>query len=226
VLSQLAKSQIEWQETPGDKRMKMLEDLASALLAEGSDELVKGAQHFADFAGISQNGFVAPVRLPGPTGETNDLELLGRGVYLVQADQGAEPGRVMRHVAAAVAAGNAVLLAGNDKWLSRLEKQFAAHDLPKSLLRVVGDDAGLATMYGGAIAGVSCVAPLPRVTVFKQVLARRDGAILSLISDSGIEDDGALPGEMFMHRFATEKIVTINTTAAGGNASLMSMEEA
>ncbi|OSQ37159.1 bifunctional proline dehydrogenase/L-glutamate gamma-semialdehyde dehydrogenase PutA [Thalassospira mesophila] len=225
-LARLGKSQIEWQKTPGDKRMNALESLASALVAEGSDELAEGAQHFADFAAISQNGFVAPVRLPGPTGETNDLELLGRGVYLVQADHGAEPGRVMRHIAAAVAAGNAVLVAGNDKWLSRVEKQFATSDMPKSLLCVVGDDAGLATMNGGNIAGVSCVAPLPRVTVFKQVLARRDGAILSLISDSGIEDDGALPAEMFMHRFATEKTVTINTTAAGGNASLMSMEEA
>ncbi|WP_083607803.1 bifunctional proline dehydrogenase/L-glutamate gamma-semialdehyde dehydrogenase PutA [Thalassospira sp. TSL5-1] len=225
-ITALSKGQIDWQNMPGDVRMKQLENLAGKLAREGSDELAQGAQHFADFAAISQNGFVAPVRLPGPTGETNDLELLGRGVYLVQADLGAEPGRVLRHVAAALAAGNSVLLAGNDKWLARVEKQVASLDLPKSLVRVVNDEAGLATMNGGAVAGVSCVAPLQRVTVFKQVLARRDGAILSLISDSGIEDDGALPGEMFMHRFATEKTVTINTTAAGGNASLMSMEEA
>jgi len=80
-------------------------------------------------------------------------------------------------------------------------------------------------MYDGDIAGVSCVASLDRVTSFKQLLAKRDGAILSLISDSGAEDDGALPDEVFLHRFATEKTITINTTAAGGNASLMSMEE-
>ncbi len=63
------------------------------------------------------------------------------------------------------------------------------------------------------------------MTGFKQLLAKRDGAILSLISDSGADDDGALPDDVFLHRFATEKTVTINTTAAGGNASLMSMEE-
>mgnify|MGYP003108697993 FL=1 len=80
-------------------------------------------------------------------------------------------------------------------------------------------------MYDGDVAGVSCVAPLDRVTAFKQLLAKRDGAILSLISDSGADDDGALPDETFLHRFATEKTITINTTAAGGNASLMSMEE-
>ncbi|MEQ5777799.1 bifunctional proline dehydrogenase/L-glutamate gamma-semialdehyde dehydrogenase PutA [Thalassospira sp. NFXS8] len=225
-ITTLSKGQIEWQNMPGEMRMKQLENLAAKLASEGSEELAQGAQHFADFAAISQNGFLAPVRLPGPTGETNDLELLGRGVYLVQADRGAEPGRVLRHVAAALAAGNSVLLAGNDKWLARVEKLVVSLDLPKAMVKAVNDEAGLATMNGGAVAGVSCVAPLQRVTVFKQVLARRDGAILSLISDSGIEDDGALPGELFMHRFATEKTVTINTTAAGGNASLMSMEEA
>ena len=97
--------------------------------------------------------------------------------------------------------------------------------MPKKLLTAVSANTGLGAMYDGDIAGVSCVASLDRVTSFKQLLAKRDGAILSLISDSGAEDDGALPDQAFMHRFATEKTITINTTAAGGNASLMSMDE-
>ncbi|RCK23625.1 transcriptional regulator [Thalassospira profundimaris] len=218
-------AQETWQAVDGNERVRILEKLAAKLTASGKAELVAGAHHIANFAAVSENGFVAPKRMPGPTGETNDLYCLGRGVYLVQVDKNAEPARVIRHLAAALAAGNAVILAGDQKWLGDIPALVIDAGLPDKLVKSVGTNTGLGAMYDGAIAGVSCVAPLDRVTAFKQLLAKRDGAILSLISDSGAEDDGALPDEAFLHRFATEKTITINTTAAGGNASLMSMDE-
>lgn len=218
-------AQEEWQAVDGNERVRILETLAAKLNGSGKDELVAGANHVASFAALSENGFVAPKRMPGPTGETNDLYCLGRGVYLVQADKDAEPTRVIRHLGAALAAGNSVILAGDLKWFADIPALANEAGLPARLVKVVGANTGLGAMYDGDIAGVSCIAPLDRVTSFKQLLAKRDGAILSLISDSGAEDDGALPDEAFLHRFATEKTITINTTAAGGNASLMSMEE-
>ncbi|MBN8198740.1 bifunctional proline dehydrogenase/L-glutamate gamma-semialdehyde dehydrogenase PutA [Thalassospira povalilytica] len=218
-------AQESWQAVDGNERVRILEKLAAKLTASGKAELVAGAHHIANFAAVSENGFVAPKRMPGPTGETNDLYCLGRGVYLVQVDKDAEPARVIRHLGAALAAGNAVILAGDQKWLGDIPALVVDAGLPDKLVKSVGTNTGLGAMYDGAIAGVSCVAPLDRVTAFKQLLAKRDGAILSLISDSGAEDDGALPDEAFLHRFATEKTITINTTAAGGNASLMSMDE-
>ncbi|WP_412558409.1 bifunctional proline dehydrogenase/L-glutamate gamma-semialdehyde dehydrogenase PutA [Thalassospira sp. MIT1370] len=218
-------AQETWQAVDGNERVRILEKLAAKLTASGKAELVAGAHHIANFAAVSENGFVAPKRMPGPTGETNDLYCLGRGVYLVQVDKNAEPARVIRHLGAALAAGNAVILAGDQKWLGDIPALVVDAGLPDKLVKSVGTNTGLGAMYDGAIAGVSCVAPLDRVTAFKQLLAKRDGAILSLISDSGAEDDGALPDEAFLHRFATEKTITINTTAAGGNASLMSMDE-
>ncbi|WP_288350647.1 bifunctional proline dehydrogenase/L-glutamate gamma-semialdehyde dehydrogenase PutA [uncultured Thalassospira sp.] len=218
-------AQETWQAVDGNERVRILEKLAAKLTASGKAELVAGAHHIANFAAVSENGFVAPKRMPGPTGETNDLYCLGRGVYLVQVDKDAEPARVIRHLGAALAAGNAVILAGDQKWLGDIPALVIDAGLPDKLVKSVGTNTGLGAMYDGAIAGVSCVAPLDRVTAFKQLLAKRDGAILSLISDSGAEDDGALPDEAFLHRFATEKTITINTTAAGGNASLMSMDE-
>jgi len=218
-------AQETWQAVDGNERVRILEKLAAKLTASGKAELVAGAHHIANFAAVSENGFVAPKRMPGPTGETNDLYCLGRGVYLVQVDKDAEPARVIRHLGAALAAGNAVILAGDQKWLGDIPALVIDAGLPDKLVKSVGTNTGLGAMYDGAIAGVSCLAPLDRVTAFKQLLAKRDGAILSLISDSGAEDDGALPDEAFLHRFATEKTITINTTAAGGNASLMSMDE-
>jgi RHH-type proline utilization regulon transcriptional repressor/proline dehydrogenase/delta 1-pyrroline-5-carboxylate dehydrogenase len=218
-------AQEEWQATDGNARVTILEKLSAKMDASGNDALMAGADHVANFAALSENGFVAPTRMPGPTGETNDLYCQGRGVYLIQADKDAEPARVIRHLGAALAAGNAVILAGDQKWLADIPTLAQQAGLPAKLVKAVGTNTGLGAMYDGDIAGVSCVASLDRVTSFKQLLAKRDGAILSLISDSGAEDDGALPDEAFLHRFATEKTITINTTAAGGNASLMSMEE-
>ncbi|MEQ8391160.1 MAG: bifunctional proline dehydrogenase/L-glutamate gamma-semialdehyde dehydrogenase PutA [Thalassospira sp.] len=218
-------AQEEWQAVNGNDRVQILEKFAAKLNASSNDALISGAHHVADFAALSENGFVAPKRMPGPTGETNDLYCLGRGVYLVQADKDVDAARVIRHLGAALAAGNAVILAGDQKWLAKLSAVVDQVGLPDKLVKVVSATTGLGAMYDGAIAGVSCVAPLDRVTAFKQLLAKRDGAILSLISDSGVDDDGALPDEAFLHRFATEKTITINTTAAGGNASLMSMDE-
>ncbi len=39
----------------------------------------------------------------------------------------------------------------------------------------------------------------------------------------GGEDDAG--GPHYLHRYATERTLTIDTTAAGGNASLMSLDE-
>ena len=221
----LQAAQVKWQATDGNERVRVLENLAAKLAGSSKGDLSANAELIANFAAISENGFVAPTRMPGSTGETNDLYMLGRGVYLVQAEKDAEAARVIRHIAAALAAGNAVIVAGDQKWLAEFASLAPDAGLPAGLIRVVASKVGIAVMYDGDVAGVSCVAPLDRVTAFKQLLAKRDGAILSLISDSGADDDGALPDEAFLHRFATEKTVTINTTAAGGNASLMSMEE-
>ncbi|MBE70294.1 MAG: trifunctional transcriptional regulator/proline dehydrogenase/L-glutamate gamma-semialdehyde dehydrogenase [Thalassospira sp.] len=218
-------AQEEWQATDGNARVNILEKLSAKMETSGNEALIEGADHIANFAALSENGFVAPTRMPGPTGETNDLYCQGRGVYLIQADKDAKPAKVIRHLGAALAAGNAVILAGDQKWLADIPALAQKAGLPAKLVKTVGTNTGLGAMYDGDIAGVSCVASLDRVTSFKQLLAKREGAILSLISDSGAEDDGALPDEAFLHRFATEKTITINTTAAGGNASLMSMEE-
>ena len=50
-----------------------------------------------------------------------------------------------------------------------------------------------------------------------ELIAAREGAILPLITSPA--------DERMLHRLVTEKTITINTTAAGGNASLMTMAD-
>ena len=50
-----------------------------------------------------------------------------------------------------------------------------------------------------------------------ELIAARDGEISPLITTPA--------DERLLHRLVTEKTVTVNTTAAGGNASLMTMQD-
>ena len=70
------------------------------------------------------------------------------------------------------------------------------------------DEAWKNEVLTANIAGV--VADGRRRAEVAQILAKRDGAILPLLSS---EDADA--------RFFIERVVTVNTTAAGGNASLL-----
>jgi RHH-type proline utilization regulon transcriptional repressor/proline dehydrogenase/delta 1-pyrroline-5-carboxylate dehydrogenase len=54
------------------------------------------------------------------------------------------------------------------------------------------------------------------------------GAVVSLQPFGGEGLSGTGPkagGPRYLHRFATERTVSIDTTAAGGNASLLSLQE-
>ena len=54
------------------------------------------------------------------------------------------------------------------------------------------------------------------------------GAVVGVQPFGGCGLSGTGPkagGPRYLHRFATEKTLSVDTTAAGGNASLMSLEE-
>ncbi len=152
------------------------------------------------------------VELPGPTGESNTLRLKGRGVVLCLG--GGSEAANARQVAMALAAGNAIVAVQPlaDKIAGALSAAGAPNHLVVSLpagavineaafldprVRAVAFDGGPASRR--AIAGA---------------LARRTGPIAALLSSA---DDPA--------RFATERTLTINTTAAGGDVRLLSLPE-
>jgi RHH-type proline utilization regulon transcriptional repressor/proline dehydrogenase/delta 1-pyrroline-5-carboxylate dehydrogenase len=144
--------------------------------------------------------------LPGPTGESNTLHFAARGAVLCVA--GGTPA-LLNQLAAVLATGNrAVLL------------QAAAAHLPLSLpqpvlacIRIVErhqdcDELALALHDRSAAGGADLLA----------TLAARDGAIVPTLAT-----DADAPVALW--RLVAERAVCVNTTAAGGNASLMAMRE-
>ena len=134
--------------------------------------------------------------LPGPTGETNTLSLHPRGTLLCLG--GDTPDILDAQITRALETGNKVIA---------LNAKSRAKDKAVSSCTEAEADKLLKT---GKIDGV--IADGAQAENIAAQLSKRDGAILPLLS---AEDDA--------ERFYHERTVTINTTAAGGNATLLAM---
>jgi len=150
-------------------------------------------------AGVLPGGDT-PVTLPGPTGETNILSLHGRGVVVCV---GCPDLAKM-----ALAAGNAVVLTGVER--------HCADDIFKQ-----GPDTAMLQWVDGLLrpdaltgmAGIAVVAASGTDDYLRAIriaLAARSGAIVPLVT-------GAADAAMLV----TERTLSINTTASGGNAALL-----
>ena len=61
------------------------------------------------------------------------------------------------------------------------------------------------------------------VQAISQELANTDGILTQVISVTDMEGLSEMLTPDYLHRFVTERVRTINTTAIGGNASLLEL---
>ena len=158
--------------------------------------------------------------LPGPTGESNELRLHGRGVFACLA-VGAGEAELAPALAGALLAGNSVALVaganGGHALASRLAQAFTAGGVPQEALAVLPATAADALLEQPVLHGV-CIAAAglsDAARAASRKLAARSGAILPLLGAAEVCD----PRRLF--RFSAEQTLTINTAAAGGNAALL-----
>jgi RHH-type proline utilization regulon transcriptional repressor/proline dehydrogenase/delta 1-pyrroline-5-carboxylate dehydrogenase len=140
--------------------------------------------------------------LPGPTGEDDSLSFTARGTIAGVADSAAA---VLHQVMAALASGNRLVLGDSPAAV----KVRAA--LPEALRAHVAVDAAWFDKALGAVLfdGSEAEADALRVRI-----AARSGPILQLLQPCPDYD---------LSRLVHERTLSINTAAAGGNASLMAM---
>ncbi len=158
------------------------------------------AQVCRDDRGASLLGWEA--WLPGPTGESNRLHFVPRGAVLCRAGSEAA---LLAQLAAALATGNTPLLP-------------AAAPLPPDLPAAV--TRHLRQLAPGERA--ACVAVLAEgeaeaLAAIRRELAARDGALVPVIGPDPAS------GRYPLHRLCGERVLTVNTAAAGGNAALMTL---
>ncbi|ATY30718.1 trifunctional transcriptional regulator/proline dehydrogenase/L-glutamate gamma-semialdehyde dehydrogenase [Sphingomonas psychrotolerans] len=140
------------------------------------------------------------VELPGPVGERNLYALHPRGTILL-----APTTRVglFHQLAACLATGNDVVVEGDSTALA---------GLPVSVRTRIRSDAG-------QVSGALMEGDAEQVTRLLRMLAKREGGVVSAQAASTAALSGADAYNLDL--LVEEVSVSINTTAAGGNASLM-----
>ncbi|MBM6550617.1 1-pyrroline-5-carboxylate dehydrogenase [Marinomonas ostreistagni] len=162
--------------------------------------------------------------LPGPTGESNVLSTHGRGAFLVtaQTDLEAELKTValVGHLYAALVAGNPVITVGPEG--QALMDQIAPH-VPEGVIQNVAESAQDTIIAAAGLAGVAIVCDSQHAQALSQRLAQKDGLLCQLIEETDTQQLSSVAAPHTILRFVTEQTVTTNTTAIGGNATLLEL---
>lgn len=151
------------------------------------------------------NRFGTTLLLPGPTGERNTLSFVARGTVLCIA---ATTAALLNQITAVLATGNKALLPESIKVLIPAGLPAAVKDRMVFFTELdTCDDVFQLALLEGELG-----------TSIKPALARRQGPLVSALDTT---EDHAIP----LWRLVAERSLSINTTAAGGNASLMMLSD-
>ena len=223
-LSATKQQEVHWSFTPLNDKISILRQLLAQLAANKvvlnqESQLPQTLTDARKQLLFIEKQLASAKVLPGPTGESNTLYLESRGTVAAIRCQSTSFNYWMIATISALAAGNCVIAVVDDNYFA--ETQAIANillqaGLGKDMFQVTQlghiDDVLNHQVLAGAI--VDNASPLKQRV--GETIAARKGAILPLIT--------AYNNESLFYRMVTEKTVTIDTTAAGGNASLMTME--
>jgi RHH-type transcriptional regulator, proline utilization regulon repressor / proline dehydrogenase / delta 1-pyrroline-5-carboxylate dehydrogenase len=164
--------------------------------------------------------------LPGPTGEINELSLHGRGVFLCISPWNFPLAIFAGQVAAALAAGNAVIAKPAEQTpliAMRAVKLMQEAGVPGDVLHLLpGDGAriGGALVADTRISGVAFTGSTETAKLINRQLAEREGPIVPLIAETGglnvmLVDATALPEQV------VDDVITSAFQSAGQRCSAL-----
>jgi len=224
ALQNAAAAQPAWDATPAASRAAILEHAATLMEArmplfmamctkeagktipDGVAEVREAVDFLRYYAGQARQHF-APEALPGPTGESNTLQLAGRGVFVCISPWNFPLAIFAGQVAAALAAGNSVIAKPAEQTnLIGYAAVKLLHEagVPEAVLQFLpGDGAtvGAALTRDPRVAGVAFTGSTETARAINRAMAARDAAIGILIAETGgqnalIADSSSLPEQL------------------------------
>ncbi|MFO1493809.1 MAG: bifunctional proline dehydrogenase/L-glutamate gamma-semialdehyde dehydrogenase PutA [Lysobacterales bacterium] len=224
ALDNAVAAQPAWDATPVERRAQMLERAAELLenyrselialctreagktIPDGIAEVREAVDFCRYYAQCARREF-APKTLPGPTGESNQLHLHGRGVFVCISPWNFPLAITMGQIAAALVAGNAVIAKPAEQtnlvaW--RAVQILHEAGVPAAVLQLLpGDGAtvGARLTQDPRVAGVAFTGSTETARLINRALAGRDAPIATLIAETGgqnamIADSSALPEQL------------------------------
>ncbi|ELY4006966.1 trifunctional transcriptional regulator/proline dehydrogenase/L-glutamate gamma-semialdehyde dehydrogenase [Cronobacter dublinensis] len=170
--------------------------------AAGRPELRALCEHYLT---LSQSGVQRT--LPGPTGERNTYTLLPRERVLCLADNEQD---LLVQLAAVTSAGSRVL------WPDESLQRSLAKQLPAAVNAII-DFAKQDVLFSQSFDAVIYHGDSDQLRALCEKVAAREGAIVS------VQGFGRGETNLLLERLWLERSLSVNTAAAGGNASLMTI---
>lgn len=170
--------------------------------------------------------------LTGATGESNELYSQARGKTLVLGTEHAQKLPVLVQVFAALVAGNetAVNFASQSSFAQDMVEMLEAAGISASVIYQYAADAEASNetelhdmLSDHRLAQVGMVGTLAEVQQLAAKLSKTDGILTQVIAITDQKGLSEVFCPEYIHRFCTERVRTINTTAIGGNASLLEL---
>ncbi|MBA4503342.1 delta 1-pyrroline-5-carboxylate dehydrogenase [Marinobacterium marinum] len=165
------------------------------------------------------------LEMPGPTGESNELYLTGRGLALVSGTDSSSETLLACQLLATLACGNTVVLRwpGQEAWTTALASALHQAGVPRAMLVVDNETPAAELLAEEALRLVvtSCT-PAQEIELNRR-LAEQDSVLVQLVAETDLQHCPLLTSPDFLLRLVTEKTRTINTTAVGGNATLLEL---
>jgi RHH-type proline utilization regulon transcriptional repressor/proline dehydrogenase/delta 1-pyrroline-5-carboxylate dehydrogenase len=197
-----------WNARGGAERGRILRAMADALqanhdplvaltareagrnLQDSIDEVREAIDFCRYYAAEAERLFAGPHKLPSPAGETDHLELHGRGAFVCISPWKFPLAIFTGQLAAALAAGNTVVAKPAEQTPQIAEaavKLFYEAGLPREALQLVQGDGkvGGELVADPRIAGVAFTGSTEVARLINRTLAAKDGPIVPLIAETG-----------------------------------------
>jgi RHH-type proline utilization regulon transcriptional repressor/proline dehydrogenase/delta 1-pyrroline-5-carboxylate dehydrogenase len=202
-------AQIKWDDMGGPARAKVLRAMGDALeaktdhlvallareggktLNDGVAEVREAADFCRYYAALAEKQFAGPETLVGPVGETNQLVLHGRGVFVCISPWNFPLAIFTGQIVAALAAGNAVLAKPAEQTpliAAEAVRIFHAAGLDPRLLALMpgrGETVGAMLTVHPEIDGVAFTGGTDTAWRINRTLADRQGQIVPFIAETG-----------------------------------------
>jgi RHH-type proline utilization regulon transcriptional repressor/proline dehydrogenase/delta 1-pyrroline-5-carboxylate dehydrogenase len=213
-------------ESNPDRFIALLVREAGKTIPDALAEIRETVDFCRYYAARARELLAAPLKLPGPTGETNTLSLHGRGVFACISPWNFPLAIFAGQVTAALASGNTVVAKPAP------ETPLVAHafvqllyeaGIPRSVLQLTpagGAEFATVAFNHWALGGVAFTGSTATGRSINRALATRHGAIVPLIAETGginamIVDSTALPEQV------VDDVIASAFTSAGQRCSAL-----
>ncbi len=199
---------------------------AGKSLQDGIDEVREAVDFCRYYADQARQKFGEPITLPGPTGESNQLQLEGRGVFVCISPWNFPLAIFLGQITAALAAGNTVIAKPAEQTslvAHRAIELMLEAGVPAGAIQLLpgqGAVVGNALCSDNRVAGVCFTGSTATAQRINRTLAARDGAIATFIAETGgqnamLVDSTALPEQV------VADVVQSSFTSAGQRCSAL-----